>query len=154
MMPRAYLFIFAFGGLMAFVVVMIALGILTAYVPRLRENRTRILTGGSGAVMAVSGGVYMMLAGPASGVFLAVMGSGGLLQAMYWHDRRVRGMIAGASLAIAGLALAAMSLDLDKILLPLRYYVFGGGELLEIFGAVLCAGAWQGWLLPTQPDTF
>jgi len=131
---------------------MIALGILTIQVPRLRANRARILTATTGAVMAISGAVNMMFARHpdnfSDGVFLVVLGSAMLLQAIYWHSRRTSGLIAGAGVVIAGLGLAASCLDPDKLVLAWRYYLFGFGELLVIVGAIIGAGAWQGWLLP------
>lgn len=148
-----YLLDVAFGGLMVFILAMTAMGILTVYVPRLRANRTRIMMTGGGALLAMTGVVNATLARHPDnfwvGLFLAVMGSANLMQGIYAHNRRMRGMIGGTSITILGLGLAVACLNPDDLVLAWRYYLFGFSELMVIMGAVLGAGAWQGWLLPS-----
>src|ERR1017187_10067652 len=101
MMLSVYL---SLGGLMVLILVTIAVGILIVLVPRVRAYGTRILLTSTGAVMAVSGVISAMFArNPVNfwvGVFLTIMGSATLLQGIYAHNRRARGMIGGASIMI------------------------------------------------------
>ena len=142
----------SFGGFMVLILAIIALAISAVLVPSVRANITRISSLTMGAVMAMSGIVGAMFTTNAENFWfaamIAFMGCSSVLQGVYAHNRRARGIIGGASLILVGLGFAGACLNPDDIVRALRYYFLGSGELLVIMGVVLVTGAWQGWLLP------
>jgi hypothetical protein len=143
--------------LLALPIAGIAYGLITSFRPNIRETAGRMLFLGFGAVMFFSSLSTLIITGGREQFLLLLFGAIWVASAVYWHDRRIRGVLGGTGMIAAGLWWAAAWLrPEDEVLFPLRHLLFVIGELAVIGGAVLAVGAWQKWpaLQPVDEDEF